>query len=203
MNGAKFVIGSYQKGDLAMHRTANLIYLTILQYQPSRSHDSDLGPLIFLVFVGLALIAIAAFTVGAIIYSSRKRSDRAGQLQAVARQIGYSFSQTPGVPAFLKNTRYAQWYPAVGTGIHNLLAGNVNGTTVFIFDFGYTLTAGGFGSATFQETIACIPQSASEPFFFYRDRTLVSPEHIKSFLDATFHAFAETGKQERSLSLAG
>ena len=164
----------------------------ILQTRPiTRSTDSDLGPIIFLIFIGLALLAIAAFTVGAIIYSSNKRSDRAAKLQATARQLGFSYVPKPGVPDFLKNTRFAQWYPAVGTGIHNLLSGNVNGTTVFIFDFGYTKTAGGFGSATYFETVACIPR-VGEPFTFCSNAMLVAPEQIQAFLDAAIKAFDQT-----------
>ena len=168
------------------------VYAVILQSRPiTRSSDSNLGSVVFLIFVGLALLAIAAFTVGAIIYSSNKRTDRAAKLKAIAGQLGFSYVPKPGVPDFLKNTRFAQWYPAVGTGIHNLLSGNVNGMTVFIFDFGYTTAIGGFGSATYYEAVACIPH-VGELFTFCSNATLIAPEQIRAFLDAAMKAFDQT-----------
>ncbi|HYW73461.1 MAG TPA: hypothetical protein VE961_20735, partial [Pyrinomonadaceae bacterium] len=177
------------------------ILQSLNQYQTARPSDPGIGAVIFLIIGALVIVAIAVFTVVMIMVSASRRADRAAKLQSVAQQMRFSFSPKPGLPDFLKNTRYAQWYPAVGTGIHNLLAGNVNGKSVFIFDFGYTQTMGGAGTATYRETIVCIPRDVGEPFAFYRDRTLVAPEHISLFLDAALKAFWET-QTHQPVSLA-
>ena len=166
--------------------------LVMIQYRSTGSTDSGIRAIIFLVFVGLFLVALAMFTIGAIIYSARKRSDRAAKLEALARQIDFLFIPKPGVPDFLQHTRFAQWSPAVATGIHNLLSGCLNGTTVFVFDFGYTKTMGGFGSATYRETVVCIPSASAEPFLFYRDKTLVPPEQLRAFINAALQAFQQS-----------
>ena len=167
--------------------------LVMIQYRSNNSSsDPGIGPIVFLIFVGLCLVALAIFTVGAIIYSARKRSDRAARLQALAWQIGFSFIPTPGVPDFLQHTRFAQWSPAVATGIHNLLSGTVNGRTMFIFDFGYTKTMAGFGSATYRETVVCIPRASAEPFLFLRDKTLVPPEQLRAFINAALQALQQS-----------
>lgn len=163
--------------------------LAILQYQPGSSGDSGLVGIIVLVLVGFFFVAIIAFTIGAIIYAANKRKDRAAKLKALAQQIGFAFVPKPGVPDFLKGTRFAQWSPAVATGIHNLLSGSLNGRTVFVFDFGYTKTMGGFGSATYRETVVCLPRDSGEPFIFYRQKALVAPENIRTFLNSALQAF--------------
>lgn len=157
--------------------------LAALQYSTvPRSHDSDIGPIIFLAFAGLCIVGIFIFTVLAIVIAARRRGDRTAKLRALAQRMGFSFTQKPPVPDFLRNTRFAQWYPAVGTGMHNLLQGVAGGRPVLIFDFGYTRTMGGYGSATYRETIMCVPRGTNPPFLFFRERTLVPPENIQTFL---------------------
>lgn len=157
-----------------------------------RSHDTDIGPIIFLVFCGLCIVGIFIFTVLAIVIAAKRRGDRAAKLRMTAQQLGFSFTPKPAVPTFLHNTRFAQWYPAVGTGIHNLLQGVAGERPVLVFDFGYTRTRGGYGSATYRETVMCVPRGAAPPFIFFRERTPVPPESIQTFIGQGLRGLQES-----------
>ena len=174
-----------------MQSHAALLLLIIMQSSTTRSREPDLVGIVVVIVVAFLMVALVIFVVIAIVVSARRRADRASKLRAVAQQLGFSFTPKPPVPDFLHNTKYAQWYPAVGTGIHNLLSGKVHGRSVLIFDFGYTRTLGGTGSATYRETVVCIPRDAAEPFTFYRERTLVAPEQYQVFLNSALQSLAQ------------
>jgi hypothetical protein len=168
-------------------------FFAALQYSTvPGSHDSDIGPIIFLVFCGLCIVGIFIFTVLAIVIAAKRRGDRAAKLRMTAQQLGFSFTPKPAVPNFLHNTRFAQWYPAVGTGIHNLLQGVAGERPILVFDFGYTRTMGGYGSATYRETVMCVPRGAAPPFIFFRERTLVPPESIQTFIGQGLRGLLES-----------
>lgn len=147
----------------------------------AQADGSGIGVIVFLVFVGLFMIALVIFTVVVIVISAKRRGDRTAKLKVVAQQLGFYFTPKPAMPNFLCNTRFAQWYPAVGTGIHNMLQGVAGERPVLVFDFGYTRTMGGYGSATYRETVMCVPCGAAPAYIFFRERTLVPPESIQAW----------------------
>lgn len=148
----------------------------------AQADGPGIGAIIIILLAVLFMVALAIFVVVAIIISARRRGDRTAKLGAAAQRMGFSFTPKPPVPDFLRNTRFAQWSPAVGTGVHNLLQGVAGGRPVLIFDFGYTRTMGGTGSATYRETVMCVPRGTDPPFLFFRERTLVPPENVQTFL---------------------
>ncbi len=84
-------------------------FFAALQYSavPS-SHDSDIGPIIFIVFCGLCIVGIFIFAVLAIVIAAKRRDDRAAKLRTEALRLGFSFTPKPAVPNFRRNTKSAR-----------------------------------------------------------------------------------------------
>ena len=167
-----------------MHMTVSLFLFDLLAFL-----RVDATGILLIGGLILFFILLTIFVVVMIVISSRKRADRAAKLQVIAQQLGFSFTPKPPLPDFLRNTRFAQWYPAVGTGMSNLLAGNMNGRSVLIFDYGYMTSFGGAATGTYFETVLCIPRNTGDPFYYYRERVLVPPEQYRAFLDTALQAF--------------
>lgn len=142
---------------------------------------------VFAIFGILVIIGIFAGVMVAI--SSAKQSDRAGKLRMLAQQWGFYFTENPVVPDFLRNTRFTQSGVGMGVKMHNLIQGNVNGTPVFIFDWGYNSHYGGRVSSTHRQTVVCIPLGMNQPFSFFQDNQIVPPENIQMFINQALNAY--------------
>lgn len=144
-----------------------------------------IGLMIFFV----TILIIGGFTAIMITISKAAQSDRAAKLKMLAQQWGFYFTENPVVPDFLCNTRFAQSGIGIGCKMHNLIQGNVNGTPIFIFDWGYNSNYGGRVSSTHRQTVVCIPMGSNQPFSFFQDNQIVAPENIQMFINQALNAY--------------
>jgi hypothetical protein len=158
---------------------------------PRRQPDTSIGIILFLAVIALALIGLVIFCIIVVVIGLNRKSGRAAQPKVIAQQLGFSFTEKPAVPDFLRNTMFAQHSPlAIGGGMNNLLQGIVNDRPVLIFDFGITRTVGGSMSSTTRQTVACIPRGSNPPFILYAKNRMIAPGNIQAFVGEAFAGLA-------------